>query len=162
MNEFQTNLAQCLEQTVAGLRCMKRVLEREEAALSGRDPKTLDQCTRDKEVLANGLNALGQQLENLPRSLGLPPGLKSVVRLLAAGTKLDPAYEPLRGRWREIMALARHCRKQNEMNGAYIGLLSRHARRSLDILHDRVGQDITYGPDGLGRRPKASRELLSV
>lgn len=162
MNDFQTNLAQCLEQTFAGLRCMKRVLEQEETALGNRDPKALDKCTRDKETLANGLNGLALQLENLPRALGLPPGLKSVVRLLAAGPKIDPAYEPLRGRWREIVALARQCRKHNEMNGAYIGLLSRHTQRSLDILHDRTGQDITYGPDGLGRRARASRKLTTV
>jgi flagellar biosynthesis/type III secretory pathway chaperone len=162
MSEWQPVLAQCLEQTLAGLKCMKRALEQEESALRLRDAAALDKSTRDKEILAGGLNTLAQKLEALLRAQGAPPGLKGVARLLAQLPETEPASAVLRKGWREIVGLMNACRKLNEINGAYIGLLRQHTQRSLDILHERSSQDMTYGPDGLGRRAKASRKLVSV
>ena len=64
--------------------------------------------------------------------------------------------------WAQLMHVCAECRTLNEQNGAGIDLLSRHTRRSLDILKGKPESANTYGSDGTTRSDRYTRPLISV
>lgn len=66
------------------------------------------------------------------------------------------------GNWTQLMIVCAECRNLNEQNGAGIDLLSRHTKRSLDILKGKPAFANTYGSDGSAQSDRYSRTLISV
>lgn len=64
--------------------------------------------------------------------------------------------------WTKLMIACAECRNLNEQNGASIDLLSRHTKRSLDILKGKPDFANTYGSDGSTQSERHSRTLISV
>lgn len=64
--------------------------------------------------------------------------------------------------WTQLMLTCTECRNLNEQNGASIDLLSRHTKRSLDILKGKPEFTNTYGSDGSTQSDRHSRTLISV
>lgn len=64
--------------------------------------------------------------------------------------------------WTQLMLTCAECRSLNEQNGAGIDLLSRHTKRSLDILKGKPEFANTYGSDGSTQSDRHSRTLISV
>jgi flagellar biosynthesis/type III secretory pathway chaperone len=89
-------------------------------------------------------------------------GISASNQISSAFEKMGEPGKTLNATWQQIAALAKECEELNDLNGAYVGLLRQHVQRSLDALHDRPSQNLTYGPDGVGQRPTSTRKLLSV
>jgi flagella synthesis protein FlgN len=66
------------------------------------------------------------------------------------------------GNWMQLMLVCAECRNMNEQNGAGIDLLSRHTKRSLDILKGKPAFANTYGADGSTQSDRYSHTLISV
>lgn len=147
-----------LEELLSRIGDMRSLLQREEEVLSARDAAQLDEVTAIKEQLARTINKLSQSLSDELKRRGLP-AMPACLDLL---TPSEPKRALLAATWQEIAALAAECERLNEANGAYITLLRQHVQRCLDVLHERPAHSLTYGPDGVGQRPAASRRLLSV
>jgi flagella synthesis protein FlgN len=162
MNTLHRDLEDLLTQIVAELRQMQRVLEQEGRGLKDRNADLVESSARAKQTLAQKLDALAGHQEVLLRSQNLPAGKEGMERLLSGFPPTDPSVRDLMMLWKDLQHSAAHCRKLNEANGAYIGLLRQHVQRSLDIIHGQPAHGLVYGPDGVGRRPTASRKLLSV
>ncbi|MDP1774100.1 MAG: flagellar protein FlgN [Methylobacter sp.] len=64
--------------------------------------------------------------------------------------------------WAQLMLVCAECKKLNEQNGATIDLLSRHTKRSLDILKGKPESVNTYGSDGSAQSDRYSHNLISV
>ncbi|MDO9423188.1 MAG: flagellar protein FlgN [Methylobacter sp.] len=64
--------------------------------------------------------------------------------------------------WTQLMLVCAECRSLNEQNGAGIDLLSRHTKRSLDILKGKPEFANTYGSDGSAKSDRHSHTLISV
>lgn len=64
--------------------------------------------------------------------------------------------------WAQLMLVCAECKSLNEQNGASINLLSRHTKRSLDILKGKPESTNTYGSDGSTQSDRYSRPLISV
>jgi len=64
--------------------------------------------------------------------------------------------------WAQLMLVCAECKKLNEQNGATIDLLSRHTKRSLDILKGKPESVNTYGSDGSAQSDRYSHSLISV
>jgi len=66
------------------------------------------------------------------------------------------------GNWAQLMIVCAECRNLNEQNGAGIDLLSRHTKRSLDILKGKPEFANTYGSDGSTQIDRYTHTLISV
>jgi flagella synthesis protein FlgN len=66
------------------------------------------------------------------------------------------------GNWAQLMLVCAECRSLNEQNGAGIDLLSRHTKRSLDILKGKPEFANTYGSDGSTQSDRYTHTLISV
>jgi len=156
------SLRDLFEPTLAALQQMQQVLEQEALSLKDRRAEALEESTRQKELLANDLDALAKRQTNFLRAQDLPIGEESIETILPTWPSTDPATSGTWAIWQEIKRLTATCRQLNEANGAYIGLLRQHVQRSLEIIHGQASQDVVYGPDGVGHRPASSRKLLSA
>ena len=66
------------------------------------------------------------------------------------------------GNWAQLMNVCAECKILNEQNGASIDLLSRHTKRSLDILKGKSEFANTYGSDGRTQSDRQIHTLISV
>lgn len=162
MTARHQELRELLRQTLDGLGEMSRVLEEEARCLALRDPEALEQTASKKQKVAVRLNDLAARQNDCLRTCGLPPDGPGLDAFLRGLDSEWPDAEALRAEWREIMRLGSACKKRNELNGAYIGLLQRHVDAGLNFLHGASSADATYGPDGSTRRGEISRRSFSA
>jgi flagella synthesis protein FlgN len=119
--------------------------------------------------IANNKNWLVGQMEQLSKQLGellnleqLPNNQEGILscfrRAEAAGLYVTEAARC----WEQIGRISADCRALNERNGACIELLSRHAKRSLQILKGKPQVANTYGPDGITKADYFGRTLILV
>lgn len=142
-----------------GLEKMLALLEQEAACLEARDASGMERIAGEKLRLAPQLEEMaGHHREHLD----LGDAEAGVEWLLdgAGGTVAE--QDALRDQWRHIVRLTQACRRQNGINGAYIGLLRRHVEGTLQILAGAAAGEATYGPDGATRRGGLSRHSFSV
>jgi flagella synthesis protein FlgN len=126
---------------------------------AGQPPELIDQSTTQKKQLANELEALHAQLNQLLATEKLPNNQEGVqLYLQQAATVALPTTETL-ARWRQIQQLCAECKTLNEQNGASIELLSLHAKRALDILKGKDQTANTYGRDGITQSDALTRTL---
>jgi flagellar biosynthesis/type III secretory pathway chaperone len=162
MNGLEPALTDHFRDLRERLTAMRGLLEREAEQLKQRDADGLAESSRDKALLSTQIARLTESQDALLAARQLMPGRKGMDALLASLPAQSPETGVLRASWREIQSIGKDCQRLNECNGAYIGLLSRHVERSLDLLHGRDTQEFVYGPDGGSRRPKAMRSLVAV
>lgn len=160
MNQDAVDLIELLKQILKELIQMKQVLEKEALDLQGRDAAAVEKSTQQKEVLAQSINALTEKLTHILQTRNLPVGKKGIAKLLSTlpAEEIDSA----RSIWLKIVRVTQFNQHANEVNGAYVDLLSQHIARSLDIIHGQSSQDILYGRNGRGQRPSSSRKLTSA
>lgn len=161
MSDFYQTLDGVFEQYLELMGEMLGVLQREKEDLARRDASCLQETIKTKESLAERINGLTDAQQSLFKNHNLPTGREGLDRLFAA-LPSAPTTDAFRAKWNQIKALAHECNDLNANNGAYIALMNQHVQRSLDVLHGRSQHEFVYGPDGIRRRPAASRKLLSV
>lgn len=132
--------------TQEGLAEMLDLLQREAAALSARDSAALEKIALKKQELVPILDRLAAEQQRRPGGPGNAAGMEAWLNRFGA------AAGPLRADWQTVVELLRACHQQNQLNGAYIGLLQRHVETSLDILQGPAHAEATYGRDGAKRR----------
>jgi len=92
----------------------------------------------------------------------LPNDQNSIKEYFSRAEAANLSTAELIGNWTQLMIVCAECRNLNEQNGAGIDLLSRHTKRSLDILKGKPEFANTYGSDGSTQSDRHSRTLISV
>jgi flagella synthesis protein FlgN len=119
--------------------------------------------------IASNKSQLVEQMERVNRQLGellalekLPNNREGISlcfqRAEAAGFSTSEAARS----WAQVVRLSADCKALNERNGACIDLLSRHAKRSLQIIKGKPQIGNTYGPDGIAKADYLGHTLISV
>jgi flagella synthesis protein FlgN len=140
-----------------GLTQILALLEAEAEALKMRDSQELERIALSKQEEAGILNELSTRQEAFLRAQGFSPDRAGMEAFLNQPQWLETEF--LQSRWAEVIRLSSACRRQNEINGAYIGLLRPYVETLLDVLHGPTSEG-TYGPDGAKRRgPRAGRSF---
>lgn len=115
-----------------------------------------------KKQLVIELEQFSSQLTQVLATEKLPNNQESVKEYFRrAETAGLPTAEAINN-WTQLMHVCAECRVLNEQNGAGIDLLSRHTKRSLDILKGKPEIANTYGADGRTRSDRYTRPLISV
>lgn len=116
----------------------------------------------NKKQLATELEQFNSQLTQVLATEKLPNDQNGITeyfnRAQAAGLLTAQSIE----NWSKLMLICAECRDLNEKNGAIIDLLSRHTKRSLDILKGKSEFTNTYGSDGSTQNDHYKRTLISV
>jgi len=162
MSAHVRELQDLFRQTLDRLGEMSELLEEESRCLAAREAEALEQTSAKKRKLASVLNDLAVRQSEFVRAHGLSPDEGDIAAFLDRLDSGLPETAALRSGWREIVRLTLACRRQNELNGAYIGLLRRHVDSSLNFLLGASSAGATYGPDGSTRRGDVSRRSFSV
>lgn len=165
MPNHPEHLRELFRATLEALGEMLGLLEREAGALSGRDAATLERIALTKHELVPILDRLAAEQRQCLNAAGITDAAEAggvEAYLARMGVESAPAAE-LRADWQEIIRLLQACKRQNELNGAYIALLRRHVEHALDILHGPTQAEATYGRDGAKHRGGAySRRSYSA
>jgi len=115
-----------------------------------------------KKQLVAQLEQFNAQLSQVLATEKLPNNLESIneyfKRAETAGLSPDASIS----NWAQLMLVCAECKNLNEQNGAGIDLLSRHTKRSLDILKGKSESTNTYGSDGSAQSDRFSHSLISV
>ena len=162
------SLGTLLDREAAAGNALLAGLESERAALSGFDVAALEAATRDKERLAAEFDRLDTERREYLARFGYGPSRADMNNLIRAVE--DPRYSeaahragPLAMRWRRIVALVERCRDDNQRNGLIVGLQSRRATQTLNVLRTGRPDELTYGRGQMpGLAAAAARALGRV
>ncbi len=142
---------------------LNQELAREADALKQtQQPEVINEIAAKKKQLVANLEQFNSQLAQVLATENLPNNQESIKayfnRAEEAGVLIAEASE----NWTKLMVACTECRHLNEQNGAGIDLLSRHTKRSLDILKGKSEFTNTYGADGATQSDRHSQRLISV
>lgn len=143
--------------------CMARQLEagghlleqlrQETAALQSGDPGRVELTQGPKQSALAAFAALDSERERLLREAGVGDTSADIEAWLS---QADPRRDgSALARWRRLLALARECRQQNQVNGALIQAGLRHARQVFALLGGQAPDEIAPYAPPQGRKPEA-------
>ncbi|MGZ8158215.1 MAG: flagella synthesis protein FlgN [Methylobacter sp.] len=145
-------------------RQLHQELNREAEALKKtQQAELINNIAVNKKELVVQLEQFNTQLTQVLATEKLPNSQESVTEYFkrAETAGLLPAESI--DSWSQLMLVCAECRNLNEQNGAGIDLLSRHTKRSLDILKGKPEFAAnTYGSNGSTQGDRHSRTLISV
>lgn len=121
------------------LRSIEPVLQREQTALTGRDPGSLEQVVGEKLALLKQLEHSVQARDRLLTAAGLAAGLTGGSELVE--TLNQPA---LTADWQALTTLAKTVADLNDQNGQLANQGQRATRTALGILTGRPEKEDTY------------------
>lgn len=116
----------------------------------------------NKKQLVAQLEQFNAQLAQILATEKLPNDHASIREYFKRAETAGLLTAESNGNWAQLMLVCAECRDLNEQNGAAIDLLSRHTKRSLDILKGKPELAITYGSDGSTQSDRYTRTLISV
>ncbi len=122
----------------------------------------INNIAANKKQLVAQLEQFNTQITQVLATEQLPNNQESIKEYFkrAETAGLLPAESI--GNWAQLMIVCAECKNLNEQNGAGIDLLSRHTKRSLDILKGKPAFANTYGSDGSTQSDRYSHTLISV
>ncbi|MGZ4968367.1 MAG: flagella synthesis protein FlgN [Methylobacter sp.] len=138
-------------------------LNREADALKKtQQAELINDIAANKKQLVLQLEQFNTQITQVLATENLPNNQESIreyfKRAETAGLQTTESI----GNWAQLMNVCAECKKLNEQNGASIDLLSRHTKRSLDILKGKSESANTYGSDGRAQSDRQIHTLISV
>ena len=128
-----------VQASLHGLQSIEPVLQREQDALLGKDPETLQQVVREKLVLLKELEHSVHARDRLQKAAGLPAGNEGAGKLVEGLQQ-----QALTQDWAALTKLAQRVAELNDRNGRLAIQGQRNARAALGILTGRAASDDTY------------------
>jgi flagellar biosynthesis/type III secretory pathway chaperone len=140
------SLSDLLVRELSDLRRFCALLDEERKVLTGTLADRLPDIAGEKSSLAGQLSQLETRRDVLLTRSGFAKGRSGIEAWLASLPNADVE----RGRWSEVLKLARRARDENETNGRLINLLLKQNQDALSLLLSGGGDSI-YGTDGQQR-----------
>lgn len=138
-------------------------LNREADALKNlHQAELISSIATNKKQLVVQLEQFNTQIAQVLATEKLPNDQGSIKEYFNRAETAGLSTAESAGNWTQLMLVCAECRNLNEQNGAGIDLLSRHTKRSLDILKGKPEFANTYGSDGSAQSDRYSRTLISV
>jgi len=122
----------------------------------------INNIAANKKQLVVQLEQFNTQITQVLATEKLPNDQDSIREYFKRAETVGLLTDESIGNWAQLMLVCAECRNLNEQNGAGIDLLSRHTKRSLDILKGKPAFANTYGADGSTQSDRHSHTLISV
>lgn len=140
----------------------QELIQEADALKKTQQAEAINDIAANKKQLVAQLEQFNAQLAQVLATEKLPNNQESIreyfYRSETAGLLVAEPVE----NWKQLMLVCAECRTLNEQNGAGIDLLSRHTKRSLDILKGKPEFANTYGADGSTQSDKYTHRLITV
>lgn len=138
-------------------------LKREADALKKtQNAELINNIAASKKQLAGQLEQFNTQITQVLATEKLPNNQEGINEYFSRAETAGLLTAESIGNWSQLMLVCAECKTMNEQNGAGINLLSRHTKRSLDILKGKPEFANTYGADGSAKSDRYTRTLISV
>ncbi len=141
-SQFSMNLL--LKQETELTRQLLELLDREFAAITGRDFPDFEQIIGEKSMCVEQLDLIEQERIALTESAGYKPGPDGMLYFLQW---CDP-QKNISPRWDKLLSLASQCRDRNRRNHQLVEMCSQNTRDVLRILRGEEPGTATYQADG--------------
>lgn len=142
---------------------LRQELDREADAIKKtQQAELINNIAANKKQLAAQLEQFSTQLTQVLATEKLPNNQESVSEYFKRAETAGLLTAESMDNWAQLMLVCTECRSLNDQNGASIDLLSRHSKRSLDILKGKSELTNTYGSDGSTQSDRHSHTLISV
>jgi flagellar biosynthesis/type III secretory pathway chaperone len=128
--DARLRLEDLLDREIELARNLATTLDEEKAALTGNEPKAVEDKAAEKVRLFSSI----EQLEAERRTLCDNPAAPGIATTVVA-------------RWRSLMQLLAGCRSANELNGHIIRVRQHQIRQLIDIVRGQQAP-LTYDPQG--------------
>jgi flagella synthesis protein FlgN len=122
----------------------------------------INDIAANKKQLVAQLEQFNAQFTQVLATEQLPNDQESIKEYFERAKSIGLLTAESMNNWAQLMLVCAECRALNEQNGAAIELLSRHAKRSLDILKGKPALTNTYGSDGSPQSDRHTHRLISV
>lgn len=122
----------------------------------------INNLAANKKQLVAQLEQFNSQLAQVLTTESLPNNRESIKTYFKRAETAGLSTAESIGNWTKLMLVCADCRILNEQNGAGIDLLSRHTKRSLDVLKGKPEFANTYGSDGSAQSDRYTHTLISV
>ena len=149
------SLSDLLLGELSDLRRFCALLEEERKVLSGAQADRLPDIATEKSALAGQLNQFEARRDALLAREGFARGRAGIEAWLANRPDAE------RGRWDELLNLAKQARDGNETNGRLINLLLKQNQDALSVLLSG-GTESIYGADGQPRSLAAGKRSFGA
>jgi flagella synthesis protein FlgN len=124
--------------------------------------EVINDIAANKKQLVAQLEQFNAQLAQVLETEKLPNNQNSMREYFNRGEAAGLSMAETIENWMELMLVCAECKTLNDQNGAAIDLLSRHTKRSLDILKGKTEISNTYGADGSTQSDRHTHRLISV
>ena len=138
-------LTPLLDQELAAVTELERLLQREYGVLQTRDPAALEQVVSAKQACVEHLRQLIAHRLDFLLAHGIDPNAQGLAAHLQ--TLPNPERDEAERIWSALEQMAAQVRAQNEVNGAVIAASRNRVDRTLAILHSRDSLDFLYDHD---------------
>lgn len=128
----------------------------------GQPTELLSNIAGNKRQLVEQMEQFNSHLSQVLNLEKLPNSQEGMNEYFKRAEAANLQTTNLVGNWTQLMQICADCRDLNEQNGASIDLLSRHAKRSLDIIKGKPETASTYGSNGRTQSERHIRTLISV
>ena len=145
-----------LEHVTAEATRLLEVLQREHAALTGRDPAAVEQITNEKHQQLARLEEASRQQASALRSAGYVDDKVKVEGWI------KQHHRNLLPSWESLQNLLSRCQQQNQANGIVIETNRRHTQLALGVLLGKPQETQTYGAGGNTTHGGNSRSLAKA
>ena len=146
-----------VQASLHGLRSIEPILQREQTALTGKDPEVLEQLVQQKLALLKQVRHSVEARDRLQKTAGLPAGPEGGEKLVAALKQADLTRD-----WEVLTELARKVATLNDRNGQLAAQSQRATRAALGVLTGRPDEQDTYSTLGRGKRAGGGYSLGKV
>jgi flagella synthesis protein FlgN len=133
-----------------------------EALKKTQQAELIGNIAANKKQLVMQMEQFNAQLTQVLATENLPNNQESIKEYFRRAESAGMSTTELTNNWTQLMLTCAECRSLNEKNGAAIDLLSRHTKRSLDILKGKPEFTNTYGADGSTQSDRQTHTLISV
>ncbi|MDR2877130.1 MAG: flagellar protein FlgN [Chromatiales bacterium] len=139
-----TRIDDCLRRQIDAGQQLSKQLQLEALALDARDAVSIEAVLAPKQNALQAFGALDQERERLLSEAGCTDLAHAEPWLASADT---PQTSATLAHWRQLIALAAECSRQNQINGQLIQASLRHTRQVIELLSGRPPEETApYGP----------------
>ena len=154
----RNTLGRLLDEENAGLSEFASLLDKEHAALRGRDIDALETLADARQASVVKLLKIEEERRSLCSMLGYDTDLTGIAKLIAW---CDPARTLVK-RYQECATRARECRNLNVRNGVLVGAQIKRVEGLLGAMTGASSEPRAYGPRGQSNPYASSGKVLSA
>lgn len=154
---FATELEDMVNQAIATVNELLKLLASELSALKTRDAQALPRLAKAKHSSIQLLEQIETRRRTLLKSNGYGTDHEGMAQCVE-----ELGHDALLTKWQGLVKLLDHLQRQNRINGSVVNLTHHFVERSLHILQGREQEGRLYDPSGQKISESQARSIAKI